>query len=396
MNAKSIFKKNSCPVCHKWNADDTGKLVENCPKCHVRMWPSAKWHVRLTVDGKTTLKAISSRRQEAVDYLHAAKDAARRGQLLPGEEKKVTWEDAKKDLEKWIDGGTLSAGTKENYHGQLKHLDKFFTGDLQDITVKRVEEYRDSRIALVKPKTVAEEIKLLKRLFVLECGWNPIRKSPGLHAAAADLAFVGMPKYNNKRLRFLSEDEVKLMLDTCTEPHLKLAIQIALSTGLRYRNITYLEWKQIDFINRTITFKPEDMKSKRLHVSPLMEHLVTILVTWRKSQKKISPFVFPSPTIKDQPMDNMRTSWEKLIEACNKDLEKRKQPLFDDVVFHTLRHTFASHFLMNGGDLATLSELLDHASIQITKDRYGHLSGEHKRKAIDSFSGVFFASAADK
>jgi integrase len=51
---------------------------------------------------------------------------------------------------------------------------------------------------------------------------------------------------------------------------------------------------------------------------------------------------------------------------------------------------------MSGGDLATLSELLDHASIQITKDRYGHLSGEHKQKAIDQFEGVFFKSVADR
>jgi integrase len=92
----------------------------------------------------------------------------------------------------------------------------------------------------------------------------------------------------------------------------------------------------------------------------------------------------------------MRTSWEKLLASCNADLKKRKQPLFDDVVFHTLRHTFASHFLMAGGGLTTLSELLDHASIQITKDRYGHLSGEHKKKAIDAFAGVFFPSAVDR
>lgn len=396
MNAKSIFKKMVCPQCRKWEPDETGKAARACP-CGAVMVASAKWHVRLTVNGKTALKAVSSRRQDAVDYLHAAKDSARLGKLLPGQEKRITWGDAKKDLDKWIDNGGLSDGTKDNYRGQMKHLDRFFDEDLQDITVKRVEEYRDSRKPLVAAKTVCEEIKLLKRLFTLECGWNPIRKSPELHAAAADLAFVEMPKYNNKRLRFLTEAEVELLFKKCTVPHLRLAITIALSTGLRLRNICYLEWKQIDFINRTITFKPEEMKSKRLHVSPVMESLAIDLVAWRKSMKRISPFVFPSPVQAiSQPVDNMRTSWITLLDACNEDLAKRKQPLLDDVVFHTLRHTFASHFLMNGGDLATLSELLDHASIQITKDRYGHLSGEHKRKAIDAFSGVFFKSVADR
>lgn len=396
MNDKSIFKKLACPVCRKWECDETGKAVKVCSKCGVSMVLSGKWHVRLTVKGKTSIKAVSSRYRDAEDHLVAAKNAARLGQLLPGQEKGIAWADAKKEMEKWIDGGPLSDGTKENYHGQLAHLDRFFTEDLQEITVKRVESYRDGRMKLVAPKTVAEEIKLLKRMFVLHCGWYPIRKNPELHAAMADLAFVGMPKYNNKRLRFLSEDEVKLMFEKCTVPHLKLAITIALSTGLRLRNITGLQWKQIDFINRKITFQADEMKSGRLHVSPLMEHLVVELVAYRKKMKRLSPFVFPSPTVDGQPMDNMRTTWENLLIACNADLKKRKQPLFDDVVFHTLRHTFASHFLMSGGDLSTLSELLDHASIQITKDRYGHLSGEHKRNAIDAFSGVFFKSQNDR
>ena len=395
MNAKSIFKKLVCPSCRKWSADETGKAVEECPSCHVRKVHSDKWYVRITRQGVTTIKAISSRRQGAVDYLHAAKDAARRGQLLPGEEKTISWADAKKEFLKWIYSGNLATETRSWYKGQMAHLSRFFTEDLQEITVKRVEDYRDSRMLAVAPKTVAEEIKTLKRVYSLHCRWNSARKAPTLHAVAADLVKVEMPKYNNKRTRFLSEAEVKLILKKCTVPHLKLAIQIALSTGLRHGNIMALEWKQIDFINRTITFKPEDMKSKRLHVSPVMEHLATELVAWRKAQKRISPFVFPSPSVPGQAVDNMRTTWENLIIACNEDLVKRKQPLLDDVVFHTLRHTFASHFLMNGGDLATLSELLDHASIQITKDRYGHLSGEHKRKAIDSFSGVFFASAAN-
>lgn len=386
MNAKSIFKKLICPKCRKWEADESGETVKDCPQCRVKMEHSKKWHVRITHQGKTRLKAVSSRRKEAVDYLHAAKDAARRGQLLPGEEKTVTWADAKKEFLKWVDSGNLSAGTREWYKGQLKHLDGYFEEDLQKITVKMVEEYRDERMECVAPKTAAEEIKTLKRIYALHCRWFPARTAPGLHAVAADLKSVEMPKYNNKRTRFLTETEVKLLLDKCAEPHLKLAIQIALSTGLRHGNILALEWRQIDFINRTITFKPEDMKSKRLHVSPVMEHLAATLVAWRKSQKRISPFVFPSPTVQKEPMKNMMTSWLKLIAVCK----------LNDVVFHTLRHTFASHFLMNGGDLATLSELLDHASIQITKDRYGHLSGEHKRKAIDQFAGVFFSSAADR
>jgi len=395
MNAKSIFKKLTCPKCRTWEADHSGKNRSACPKCNADRNLSDKWHVRITRSGKTSIKAVSSRRQDAVDYLISAKDAIRKNQLLPGEEEKIPWERAKKAFENELDSGTIGEGTKAFYKDHLRHLDKWFAGTaLQDITVRQVEQFRDDRMKSAAPKTVAESIKTLKRIITLHCRWYSARTSPGLHAVASDLSSVGMPKYQNKRTRFLSQDEITLLIEKATVPHLCLAIKIALGTGLRLSNIMGLEWKQIDFINRSITFQGHDMKSRRVFVSPLMSGLAVELVAWRKKQDPISTYVFPSPHDPKSHMDKMRTSWESTIEVCNKEIQKEnkgrkdKKSDFSDVVFHTLRHTFASHFLMNGGDLATLSELLDHASIQITKDRYGHLSGEHKRKAIDAFEST--------
>ena len=58
-----------------------------------------------------------------------------------------------------------------------------------------------------------------------------------------------------------------------------------------------------------------------------------------------------------------------------------------DFRFHDLRHTFASHFVMRGGGLKALQEILGHASIKTTM-RYAHLSQEHKRKAINLLNGL--------
>ncbi len=46
---------------------------------------------------------------------------------------------------------------------------------------------------------------------------------------------------------------------------------------------------------------------------------------------------------------------------------------------HILRHSFASHFMMNGGDILTLSRTLGHADLKMTM-RYAHLSPEHLEK----------------
>ncbi|MGI3131762.1 tyrosine-type recombinase/integrase, partial [Halopseudomonas pachastrellae] len=49
---------------------------------------------------------------------------------------------------------------------------------------------------------------------------------------------------------------------------------------------------------------------------------------------------------------------------------------------HILRHTFASHFMMAGGDILTLQRILGHGDIKMTM-RYSHLSPEHLVSALN-------------
>jgi site-specific recombinase XerD len=51
-----------------------------------------------------------------------------------------------------------------------------------------------------------------------------------------------------------------------------------------------------------------------------------------------------------------------------------------------LRHTFATRFIELGGDPKTLSELLGHASVEITLNKYVHPSLENKRLQMERFS----------
>ncbi len=44
-----------------------------------------------------------------------------------------------------------------------------------------------------------------------------------------------------------------------------------------------------------------------------------------------------------------------------------------EIRFHDLRHTFASHFMMSGGNILTLQRLLGHSSVRVT-EKYSHLA----------------------
>lgn len=61
-------------------------------------------------------------------------------------------------------------------------------------------------------------------------------------------------------------------------------------------------------------------------------------------------------------------------------LNRAKIELPDGQLTHVLRHTFASHFMINGGNILTLQRILGHASLTMTM-RYAHLSPDHLEEA---------------
>jgi len=55
------------------------------------------------------------------------------------------------------------------------------------------------------------------------------------------------------------------------------------------------------------------------------------------------------------------------------------------VVFHTLRHTFASWLAIQGTPIYTIKELMGHKTLSMT-ERYSHLSPDAKREAVEKLS----------
>lgn len=69
---------------------------------------------------------------------------------------------------------------------------------------------------------------------------------------------------------------------------------------------------------------------------------------------------------------NLQKSWRRICEKAK----------LDDVRIHDLRHTFASHAVMNGTPLAIVSKLLGHSKIGTTM-RYAHLADKELAEASE-------------
>ena len=76
---------------------------------------------------------------------------------------------------------------------------------------------------------------------------------------------------------------------------------------------------------------------------------------------------------------NMQNRFRKVTELCG----------IKNVNFHCLRHTFATRCIEAGLDIKSLSEILGHANVNITMNRYVHPSLELKRENMNRLTNLF-------
>ena len=248
--------------------------------------------------------------------------------------------------------------SKEAYIKQL--LLVFGNCPLKKISPMFIEQWQTKRLAINKPATVNRLLATLKHMFTKAVEWDL--------ATEENLNKVRKVKFlpeNNKRLRFLTVEECRALID-CSAPHLKPIVKVALHTGLRKGEILSLRWEQVDLIHKFILL---DMtKNGERREIPIDSTLWDMLNEMPHSIE--SNYVF---TDKDGGIyKSVRRSFSTALKKAG----------INNFRFHDLRHTFASHLVMAGVDITTVKELLGHKSLTMTL-RYAHLAPSHKVKAMD-------------
>ncbi|MFJ5429280.1 tyrosine-type recombinase/integrase [Pectobacterium actinidiae] len=176
-----------------------------------------------------------------------------------------------------------------------------------------------------------------------------------LEIYAGENPLKGLPPLPEKQpaVTFLTEPEIARLLSVLDGDAYRLAV-LCLSTGARWGEASTLRAEQV--INSRVTFM--ETKNGKNRTIPISEDVSRIIKT-RETGKL---FKVDYPAFCEQ------------IRAVKPDIPKGQAS-------HILRHTFASHFVMNGGNLVALQQILGHASIQQTMT-YAHLAPDYLQNAI--------------
>lgn len=137
--------------------------------------------------------------------------------------------------------------------------------------------------------------------------------------------------------------------------------------GLRRTSARLLKWTDIDLSHRTLQIIGKGGKNNKL---PLSKWLYKELKALRKKSK--SPWVFPSPRVKDKPIYEVRNAIARA---------KQKAGITKHIHSHLLRHSLATHLLDKDINLKTIQEMLGHEDVTTT-EFYTHVSTKIKETAL--------------
>ena len=221
--------------------------------------------------------------------------------------------------------------------------------------------------ALITVASVNREMSCLHHVFGKAVEWEMIERNS--FDRGKPLRF----KENNRRFRYLTQEEIDTLLEVCINQHTRDIVTATINTGMRRQEVVNLRWEQIkgDFIYLDKT------KTDEARQIPVNDDLADLLKEIRLKNQLRSEFVFCDKTGRHVNGKGVSGSFDASI---------RKAGIVD-FTFRDLRHTFASHFVMRGGSLKELQEILGHKTMTMTL-RYAHLSKEHKKKAVNLLNGL--------
>ena len=267
-----------------------------------------------------------------------------------------------KSLDEWLD--SLKAGKSRSEASYRDRVRLYIKPDLGALPVARLSsgkilDWRERLAVRVSARTANGALACLGsayRYFILR-GWASKSPCDGVETLEED-----DPPY-----RWIhTVDEINRLLLKCPGD-LRDIVAIALGTGMRIDEILHLEWADVELDRRLITVhrgRQGTTKGGALRHVPILDSILPLLRE-RALRRAGARLVFPGRGGKVRTKPGVTEQYKRALKAADLDPKLR---------FHDLRHTMASHWVMNGGDIFRLSKILGHKSVQLTQDTYAHLA----------------------
>ena len=264
---------------------------------------------------------------------------------------------------------------------------------LSDIGADDISAYQSTRLKQkAAPKTINLEVGTVRAILRRNRIWANIQPD------------VKMLRTRQDAGRALREDEEKVLLRECRNSRsrsLYVAVEMALSTCMRYSEIRLMRWKQVDFERGELCVGRSKTEHGEGRVIPMTARLRTVLEFWAEHfpNRKLNHHVFPFEryggkgkdaafgfkgsvaydTDPNQPIGNWKEGWEAAKERAG--VECR---------FHDLRHTGCTRMLEAGVAFSVVADIMGWSpstAIRMAK-RYGHIGNKARREAIDKLESA--------
>ena len=307
--------------------------------------------------GSAALKSIDEARCECLG-LAAEKPIGKVrvptfAEFVAGPWKEACWERYKRASRRGIESAL---------NGQL--LPAFGTRPLDRIAAVEVNRWFD-RYSRTAPGGANEALNVFKRIMNRAVASGLIEKNP-----ARGVRRNPRPKLT----RFLSREEIRRLhreLDRCAPPTARPSrrrqadiVRLLLATGCRRNEIVRLQWREVD--GAVLDLADGKTGPRKVFLNAQARAVV------ERQPRTESPYVFPSASDPARPADNCLKLW----------YEARKRAGLEDVRLHDLRHTFASHAVMQGVPLPVVARLLGHRNVRMTL-RYAHVADKDVEAAAE-------------
>lgn len=280
---------------------------------------------------------------------------------------------------------------------------------------------------MISPSIIRDVHKILRSCFKQAVKWELMPKNPAVTAT--------VPKYKAKKREIWTAEDLIRATDSCKDPKLKLAINLAFAGPLRIGELLALTWDCVDisleaiaegrayiYVNKeieridvkalkdldqkdVILIFPQNQKinkTVRVLKTPKTEESVRkvflpktvaeMLVEWKKDQDELKEalgmeymdYQIVMAISAGLPMSDsvIRHDLNKLIEEY--DLPK--------VVFHSLRHTNVIYKLkLNGGDIKAVQGDSGHSQINMVTDVYSNIIDEDRKHKAELLEEAFYS-----